>query len=519
METYLNNPLLKKHNVQVAFTPEQVQEISKCCESIEHFISNYVYIISLDEGRVLFKPYDYQVEMIRTYHENRFTICKSSRQLGKSITVAAYLLWCAVFNRDYSIGILANTAEKAQEILSRIKMMYEELPFWLKPGVLKWNERSIKLSNGSVVFSAATTESSIRGYSLNCVYMDEFAFVQNDVRFYESTYPVISSGRSSKVIITSTPCGLNLFYKLWSDAVAGRNSYKPVEFLWHVHPYRDSDWKKETIRNTSEKQFAQEHDCQFLGSNDTLISGSALERLAYRDPIEQDEFTRIYARPTQDHAYVMCVDVSEGTGKDYSSIVIIDVTEKPYQQVYVYHRNDLSPWFLSGIVNQIGRKYNEAAALIENNSIGKIVADSLQYEYEYDNVVSGKIKDDSVVGGSSMTVAGLQMNKKTKMIGCSALKALIEDGHLEIHDWYTIQELASFVKKGTSYQAEKNKYDDLVMPLVSFGWFTSQPFFENFSEVGLSELSRERREREADNSHLAFGFFSDGTEILESMTL
>lgn len=509
---YNNNPLLKKHDAKVSYTPEQVDEIAKCFNDITYFFSNYVYIINLDKGRILFEPYDYQIEMINVFHENRFSICKTSRQLGKTITVAAYLLWNAIFNRDYTIGILANISSKAQEILSRIKMMYEELPYWLKPGVLKWNERSVKFSNGSIIFSSSTTPSSIRGYSLNMIYMDEFAFVQNDVRFYESTYPVIASGKTTKIIITSTPLGLNLFYKLWTDAVNERNSYKPIEVLWWRHPDRDETWKRQTILDTSQAQFDQEHNCRFLGSSDTLVSGDCLEKLVYSNPIEESDCIKVYAKPIEDHTYVMCVDVSEGTGKDYSTIVVIDVTNKPYDQVFVYRRNDLSPWHLSGIVYNVGKTYNDAHALVENNSIGKIVADSLFHEYDYENMISTKLKADDRVDGYSWKSVGLQMNRKTKMIGCTAIKALIEDNYLLLHDWNTIQELSCFVKVGTSYQAEKGKNDDLVMPLVHFGWLTTQAFFEDITQQGLQELVRERREKEAEMSHLAFGFKNDGTE-------
>lgn len=290
-EIYNNNPLLKKYDAKVSFTPDQVSEISKCFADIVYFFSNYVYIINLDKGRILFEPYDYQVEMIEVFHNNRFSICKTSRQLGKTITVAAYLLWCAIFNRDYTIGILANVGAKAQEILSRVKMMYEELPFWLKPGVLKWNERSVKFSNGSIIFSSATTPASIRGYSLNLIYMDEFAFVQNDVRFYESTYPVIASGQTTKIIITSTPCGLNLFYKLWTDAVNNRNSYHSIEVLWWRHPDRDEAWKKEAIKNTSAKQFEQEHECV---EGDTLITVRNKNTGSIETIKVEDLYQRIY---------------------------------------------------------------------------------------------------------------------------------------------------------------------------------------------------------------------------------
>jgi hypothetical protein len=391
--------------------------------------------------------------------------------------------------------------------------MYEHLPWWLKPGIVEWNKGSIEFSNGSKVFAGPTTASGPRGSSINILYLDEFAFVQNDVEFYTSTYPVISSGKTTRIIITSTPNGMNLFYKLWSDSINGKNEFAHKLFTWKAHPLRDEAWKQETIRNTSEKQFSQEHDCRFLGSSDTLLSGDALERLTYIDPIETDQWSFTYKRPESGHMYVICVDVSEGIGKDYSTMQIIDVTKRPYEQVYIYRRNDISPWNFPDEIVRTAKRYNMAYLLVESNSVGKIVADSIYFEYDYDNMLSSKLhKGEDRISGFSMVDVGIKVNKKIKIIGCSALKSLIEENVLQIRDWNTVQELASFVKVRNSYEAEKGKYDDLVMPLVHLGWLTTQTFFEDLTTEDMRSIMKERRELNRDDENLTFGFFSDGTE-------
>lgn len=451
--------------------------------------------------------------MLKEFDSNRFVVATLSRQMGKTITVCAYLLYQALFKNDYTIAILANNAAKSREILSRLKMMYELLPWWLKPGVIEWNKGSVEFSNGSKVFASPTTNSSIRGFSINLVYLDEFAFVQNDVEFFTSTYPVIASGTQTKIIITSTPNGMNLFYKIYTDAVNGKNEFKPIKCTWERHPHRDEAWKRETIRNTSEKQFRQEHSCEFLGSSNTLISGDSLERLRYVDPIYEDEYSRLFKKPIPEHTYVCLVDVGEGAGRDYTVLNVIDITEKPFEQVYIYRRNDISPWLITPTLIDIGTKYNQAYIQVENNSVGKIVADTLFYEYEYENTISSRLfKGEETLTGFSTRGIGVQMNKKTKMIGCSALKTLIEENIIVINDWNTIQELSWFVKNKTSYEAEKGKTDDITMTLVHFGWLSTQTFFEDLSKPGMYDFIREINDKDEESRVTAFGFFSDGTE-------
>ena len=459
----------------------------------------------------MFNPYPYQEKLLNLYNDNRFAIAKCMRQCGKTTTVAAFLLHQSIFNTNYRIAILANKGDTAREILDRLKKMFEELPPFLQPGVVEWNKGSIELANGTKIISAATSSSSIRGQSMNIVYLDEFAFIQNDIEFFTSTYPVITSGKTTKVIITSTPNGMNLFYKIWQDAINGNNSFVPLSLTWHDHPLRDEAWKQETLRNISELQFRQEFECEFQGSMNTLISGAALQRLTHTAPINEDRWLNVYESPKEGHNYIASVDVSEGLGGDYSVCTIVDITEQPYRQVLVYRNNTIAPIPFTETVYDIVTKYNRAFTIIENNSIGKIVADSLYYDYEYEELLFSKADDGGTrVGGNSV---GLRQTSRTKSVGCSTLKSLIEQNVLIIQDFDTISELATFIKRGNSYGAENGHNDDVVMTLVNFAWLTSQNYFEELTDINIRAKIRENRNMNDESTHLLFGFLDDGITL------
>jgi hypothetical protein len=509
---YNGNPKLKKAGIALPFTQEQVEEYVRCKSDIVYFVKNYVKIISLDRGQVPFDLYPFQEEMIRTFHDNRFVICLLGRQQGKTTTVAAYLLYEAIFKKNVRIAVLANKGDTAREILDRIKKMFEELPWFLKPGVYEWNKGSIELSNGSKIISAATSSSSIRGQSMNIIYLDELAFIQNDVEFFASTYPVITSGKTTKVIITSTPNGMNLFYKLWVDAEAGRNSFVPRKYVWWHHPERDEKWKEETLKNISQKQFAQEYECEFFGSADTLISGSKLQQLSFKEPIRSDHVFNMYAEPEEGKSYVATIDVSEGIGKDYSVINVFDISSQPYKQVAIYRNNIIPPLMLVDVAHKILRMYNDAYCIVETNSVGKIVADSLYFDLEYENMLVTRSKSGENIISSTGEVIGLRQTKRTKAIGCSALKTMIESDTLLISDFMTVQELSTFIKKHNTYQAEEGKTDDIVMTLVMFCWFTTQPYFEELTDVNIRNIIKSNYLNIEENNHLIFGFYDDGID-------
>lgn len=426
-------------------------------------------------------------------------------------TTMAYLLHQAITRKNITIAILANKGETAKEVLDRIKFAYEELPWFVQVGVKEWNARSVKFDNGSRILTASTSSSSIRGKSISVLYLDEFAHIQNDTEFYESTYPVISSGKSTQVIITSTPKGLNLFYKMHKDASDKKNSYVVSDYDWSVVPGRDEQWKAETIANTSPRQFAQEYACEFLGSSKTLISGTKLQQLTYIDAINDDPRLFIYEMPKPNHNYVICVDVSEGLGEDYAVVTVVDVTETPFKVVSIYRDNHIQPISLAKVAFDIGNKYNQAFIVVENNSIGSLTANELYYELEYENLLSTKESNNKHYNDIGISrVPGLRQTKRTKAIGCSTLKTLIESDTLIINSIDVLTELSTFVDNGRgSYGAERGKHDDVVMTLITFAYISSQPYFGDLFEV--STLAKHRRDNE-ESYNIAFMFYDDGLD-------
>jgi len=515
---YNGNPNIKKAGVTQNYTTDEMAEYIKCSQDPVYFIKKYVKIISLDEGLVLFDMWEFQEKMINTFHTERFSINLLPRQMGKTITVAAFLMHYAVFNPTKSVGILANKAATAREILSRMKRMLENLPFFLQPGVVEYNKGTVEFGNGSIVMAGATSSDSIRGFSFNVIYLDEFAFVEQANDFYTSTYPVISSGRETKVIMTSTPNGMNLFYKIWTEAKLERNRFIPIEVHWSEHPRRDDAWREETIANIGKKQFMQEYGCRFHGSSDTLIDGDVLVRLTWEPPEEETDRLLVYERPQEGHVYVATVDVSEGAGSDYSVIMISDITEKPYKQVAIYRSNTTTPLVLPEIIEELANQYNGAYVLIETNSIGGQVASILYYEYEYDNMISTIVKnsDNQISSGFAGRVEmGVRTTKKSKHVGCSNIKTLIENDIYTIRDYETLEELNTFAKKGTSYEAESGKNDDLVMTLVIFGWLTTQDYFNDLADINLMEDVLSRQQEMIEEALTPFGYHSDIAEMLE----
>ena len=376
-EQYLGNPNLKKANVATNFTPEEVQEYIKCSEDPVYFIQTYIKIVSLDKGLIPFDMYDFQVDMTKKFHDNRFNIAKLPRQSGKSTIVTSYLLWYVLFNANVNVAILANKAATSREMLQRLQLSYENLPKWLQQGILQWNRGSLELENGSKIMAASTSSSAVRGMSFNVIFLDEFAFVPNHIadQFFSSVYPTISSGKSTKVIIISTPHGMNMFYKLWHDAERGQNEYIPTEVHWSEVPGRDAAWKEQTIKNTSEQQFKVEFECEFLGSVDTLISPSKLRVMPYSDPIKQNRGLAIYEKVEKEHNYIITVDVARGLSNDYSAFTVMDTTTLPYKMVARYRNNDIKPIVFPNIIVDVAKNYNNAYILCEVNDIGGQVAD------------------------------------------------------------------------------------------------------------------------------------------------
>ena len=517
-DAYLGNPNLKKVNTPVEFTKEQIVEYQKCAEDPLYFMENYMKIVSLDEGLVPFKMYDFQKHIVRTIHNNRFTICKLPRQSGKSTTTVSYLLHYALFNPNSNIAILANKSSTARDILGRLQLAYENLPKWLQQGIINWNKGNIELENKSTIVAAATSSSAIRGGSFNIIFLDEFAFVPANIAemFFSSVYPTISSGQKTKMIIVSTPHGMNMYYKLWVDAENKRNDYVPIDVHWSEVPGRDEKWKEETIRNTSPEQFQSEFECEFLGSVDTLISPSKIKALAHLPPIESNAGVDIYERPKKNHTYVCTVDVARGTVKDYSAFVVFDVTQMPYRVVAKYRNNEIKPYVFPNIIAKVAKAYNTAHTLVEVNDLGQQVSDALHFEIEYDNLLmttqrgrAGQLLGAQFSGrGTSL---GVRMTKQIKKLGCSNFKTLVESDKLIVNDFNIIEEMSTFSKRGNSWQAEDGCNDDLITCLVIFGWLSNQAYFKEMTNTNVRNQLYVEQEKLIEQDMAPFGFIDDGT--------
>lgn len=519
---YLGNPNLKKANVSEEYTPEQVKEIVRCSDDPVYFAKNYIKIVSLDEGLVPFSMYDFQEEMVQRFHDNRFNIAKLPRQTGKSTTVVSYLLHYIIFNDNVNIGILANKASTSRELLSRLQLAYENLPKWMQHGILAWNKGNVELENGSKILAASTSSSAVRGMSFNIIFLDEFAFVPNHIaeQFFSSVYPTISSGKSTKVIIISTPNGMNMFYKLWHDAERGKNEYTTTEVHWSQVPGRDAAWKEQTIKNTSERQFTQEFECEFLGSVDTLIAASKLRTMVYEDPLERSNGLDVYEKPIHDHEYVMTVDVSRGVSNDYSAFVVVDITTIPYKVVAKYKNNMIKPLLFPNIIDPVARSYNKAYVLCEVNDIGGQVADIMQFDMEYENLLMcamrGRAGQIVGQGFSHKSQLGIKMTSTVKKTGCSNLKALIEDDKLLINDYDIIAEMTTFIQKKQSFEAEEGCNDDLAMCLVIFAWLSVQDYFRELTSDDVRKRIFEDQRESIEEDMAPFGFILNGVDEEET---
>ena len=517
--TYLGNPNLKKANVQQEWTKKELLEYKRCMDDPLYFIQTYVRIVSLDEGLIPFKMYNFQKEMVGTFHNNRFTICKLPRQSGKSTTMISYLLHYALFNPSVNIAILANKAATARDLLGRLQLAYEHLPKWLQQGVMSWNKGSLELENGSKILASSTSASAVRGGSYNIIFLDEFAYVPSNVaeQFFSSVYPTISSGKTTKVIIVSTPHGMNMFYKLWTDAEEERNGYIPIEVHWTEVPGRDEKWKKETIANTSEQQFNTEFECEFLGSIDTLINPHKLRTLTYKTPIQSNAGLDVYEKPQEGSTYVLTADVSRGTKNDYYAFIVFDVTTVPYRIVAKFRDNEIKPLIFPSKIYDVARAYNQAFVLVEVNDIGEQVANTLQYDLEYDNLImasmrgrAGQILGGGFSGGRAQL--GVRTTKAVKKIGCSNLKQLVEDNKLIIEDFDTINELSTFIVKGSSFEADDGCNDDMVACLFIFGWTTDQTYFKELTDNDIRHQMYKEQQDQLEQDMAPFGFVVNGLE-------
>jgi len=518
-EQYLGNPNLKKANTAFEFTATQIEEFIKCKDDPVYFAKNYIQIVSLDRGLVPFEPYDFQEKLITRFHENRFNICMMPRQTGKSTTSVAYLLHYVVFNDSVNVGILANKAATARELLGRLQLAYENLPKWMQQGVLAWNRGSLELENGSKILAASTSASAVRGMSFNILFLDEFAFVPNHIAdsFFASVYPTITSGKSTKVIMVSTPHGMNHFYRMWHDAERKQNEYVPTSVHWSEVPGRDEKWREQTIANTSEQQFKVEFECEFLGSVDTLINPAKLRALVYDKPLQSSNGLDVYEEPKKDHEYMCTVDVARGMDNDYSAFVVVDITSYPHQVVAKYRNNSIKPMLFPSIIHDTIRGYNNAWVLCEVNDIGDQVASILNYDLEYPNLLQCSMRGRAgqIVGqgfSGKKTQLGVKMSKAVKALGCSNLKTMIETDKVVFKDYEIISELTTFIQKRTSFEAEEGCNDDLAMCLVIYAWMVDQDYFKELTDQDVRKRLYEDQKDQIEQDMAPFGFISDGLD-------
>jgi hypothetical protein len=519
---YRGNKNLRRSGIRQKWTKKQLLEYKKCFDDPVYFIKKYVKIVHVDKGIIPFELWDFQIKLIEDLHNNRFIAGLWPRQSGKSTTIAAYMLHFVLFNGNKKCAILANKAAGAREILGRIQMAYELLPFWMKMGILDWNKGNLNLENGSSIIAAATSSSAIRGTSLSFLLLDEFAFVPKNMAedFFRSVYPTISSGKDSKIAIISTPFGMNHYYKMWNEAVSGTNGYVANRALWSNVPGRDKAWKALTIKNIGEEAFNQEFECEFLGSSGTLISTSKLQSMPYMTPIFQDnDGFKMYYPPEPGRSYLMTVDTAEGLGLDSHGISVFDVTETPYQQVATYKNSFLDPLLLPDMALTIAEKYNRAFVLVELNHLGPEVANTLYMDLEYENMMFTTMngRNGQVLGGgfSGKTQFGLKTTSQSKRISCSLTKTLIENDQLIINDFDTYSEFTTFIRSKNSYNAEEGCNDDMVTTVRLFAWITGQRYFKEEMEQDLrTNLNRQSIDR-MEEMLVPFGIIDDGLDSID----
>ena len=518
-DIYLGNPNLKRANTQIEFTQDQIMEFLRCKANPVYFAKQHVKIVTLDEGLKGFQPYDFQEGLINNFHQNRFNICKMPRQTGKSTTVISYLLHYLLFNDSVNIGILANKAATARELLGRLQTAYENVPKWMQQGVLSWNRGSLELENGSKILAASTSASAVRGMSFNILFLDEFAFVPNHIAdsFFASVYPTITSGKSTKVIIVSTPHGMNHFYRMWHDAERGKNDYIPTDVHWSEVPGRDEIWKAQTIGNTSEQQFKVEFECEFLGSVDTLINPSKLRTLVYDSPKKRSAGLDVYQDPKKKHDYLITVDVARGVAKDYSAFVVIDITKFPHRVVAIYRNNEIKPMLFPSVIYEVARSYNEAFILCEVNDVGDQVAAIIQYDLEYENLLMASMRGRAgqVVGqgfSGKKTQLGVKMSKTVKKVGALNLKTLIEEDKVYFNDYDILSELTTFIQKHGSFEAEEGCNDDLAMCLVIYAWLVAQDYFKELTDQDVRKRLYDEQKNQIEQDMAPFGFITDGMD-------
>lgn len=488
-QTFPRSKKLKNEGIVIELNLEQEIEYMKCAMDPVYFAKNYYKITSIDKGFILFEPFEYQEELLEAFNEHRFVIDMQCRQSGKTTVVGAYLLWFLIFNPHKEVFVLANKEKQAIEILTRVRKALLDMPFFLSPGVVKYGSTEVEFDNGSKIVAYATSSDSIRGRAAALLYIDEVAFIENDMDFWESTFPAVSQSETSKVIMTSTPKGQRgLFYKTWMEAEPDEqgitNGFHRVLVSWEKVPtyIKDPLWSQKQIKKLGEARFKQEFACSFRGSVGTLLSVKSIEDMISKAPKQElDEWTKIYSPYVEGRKYVAVADVGGGVGQDSSVLRILDVTEYPYRTAALYRNNEISPMLFPHVIVSLCENYGNCWVLPENNNdMGGQAITVLYYDLEYEYTLktgSDKQKGTGTKIGGKGSKAGIRTNTRTRSVGCSNMKSMIENGLLCVEDLETIYELGNFIAKGDRYEADSGCHDDCVMTLVIFAWLCKQTWF------------------------------------------
>lgn len=486
---FQTNPNLRADRENISITKAQMHEIIKCSQDISYFANTYYKIISLDHGKINIPLRDYQYKILKSYIEGaaagksgkRNRIVLSGRQTGKTTVSAIYVLWYILFNKDKTVGILGNKAATAMEIMSRVREAYEDLPIWMQPGLREWNKTSFETSNGIKVFCSATSASGIRGKSVNLILLDEFSFIPKNLAndFMASVMPTVSSGNTTQVLIVSTPSGTNHFYDMWQAAKLGKSSYMPIRVNWWNVPGRDLKWKEQMIADIGLVKFNAEYACQFLGSSNTLVSASSVEKHLIKnviDPIEfkYDKFFEVYEKPNKNKRYALGVDPSKGLGQDFSVIQVLDVTDpKRVVQVAMYRNNMIDPIKFAQIVQQVSIAYNDAKAIIENNNeMGGQLIQWLWYELEFEGLVSFKESK------KTKREKGIRATRKSKFKACMNIRDFVDNDWITLRSKKTCEELLDFEEVSENIFRSASGHDDTVAALYWGLYFIFSNAFE-----------------------------------------
>lgn len=462
------NPRLKKSNIEIEYTLEMIQELDRCANDPIYFIENYVYIKGV-KGKALFKLFDYQKEIIDAYIKNNRIVVLASRQVGKTETSAAFILWFTIFNKEKTVLIASNKSDNAKEIIGKVVFAYEELPDWIKPGINEntWNKFSLEFENRSRIMAATTAVDTGRGLAIDLLYVDELAFVKPHIQdqFFTSILPTLASRPDAKMIISSTPNGdTNLFSVIWRSANSGSdNTFKAVFVPWYAMPGRDEKYKQQMIAQFGDRRWKQEFECIFLSSEHTLIDTMIINQVEKMNKdagvevlFEIDEFL-FWKRINKGSMYLVGVDLSEGIGSDFSSIEVFEFPS--LEQVAEYRTNDTSPAMLYGKLKNILRYLEHYAKnvyfSVENNSLGQAIIAL----YEAD---MNPPKEAYFISESGKNKMGITTTSKSKPKSCLLLKEMFSKGYMKIFSPILLSELKSYVRKAGSYQAQLGATDDCI---------------------------------------------------------